>query len=33
LVYGTLMMLFIIFPPRGLAGAPWNKLTGARQVA
>ncbi len=33
LVYGTLLVLFIIFLPQGLVGAAWNKLTGARQTA
>jgi branched-chain amino acid transport system permease protein len=31
LVYGTLLVLFIIFLPQGLVGAAWNKLTGRRQ--
>ena len=33
LVYGTLLVVFIIFLPQGLAGAAWNKLTGGRQIA
>ncbi|MSP01084.1 MAG: branched-chain amino acid ABC transporter permease [Acetobacteraceae bacterium] len=33
LVYGTLLVVFIIFLPQGLVGAAWNKLTGARQTA
>ncbi len=33
LVYGMLLVLFIIFLPQGLAGAAWNKLTGARRTA
>jgi branched-chain amino acid transport system permease protein len=33
LVYGTLLVLFIIFLPQGLVGAAWNKLTGSRQTA
>jgi branched-chain amino acid transport system permease protein len=33
LVYGTLLVLFIIFLPQGLAGAAWNRLTGARRIA
>ena len=33
LVYGTLLVVFIIFLPQGLVGAAWNRLTGARQTA
>lgn len=33
LVYGTLLVLFIIFLPQGLVGAAWNRLTGARRTA
>ncbi len=33
LVYGTLLVLFIIFLPQGLAGAAWNRLTGPRAVS
>ena len=33
LVYGTLLVVFIIFLPQGLVGAAWNKLTGARRTA
>jgi branched-chain amino acid transport system permease protein len=33
LVYGTLLVLFIVFLPQGLVGAAWNKLTGARRTA
>jgi branched-chain amino acid transport system permease protein len=33
LVYGTLLVVFIIFLPQGLAGAAWNRLIGARQTA
>jgi branched-chain amino acid transport system permease protein len=33
LVYGTLLVLFIIFLPQGLVGAAWNKLTGGRRIA
>ncbi len=33
LVYGTLLVLFIIFLPQGLVGAAWNKLTGARAAS
>ena len=33
LVYGTVLVVFIIFLPQGLVGAAWNKLTGARQTA
>jgi branched-chain amino acid transport system permease protein len=32
LVYGTLLVLFIIFLPQGLVGAAWNKLTSVRQT-
>ena len=32
LVYGTLLVLFIIFLPQGLVGAAWNKLTGVRRT-
>lgn len=33
LVYGVLLVVFIVFLPQGLAGAAWNRLTGARQNA
>ena len=33
LVYGILLVVFIVFLPQGLAGAAWNRLTGARQNA
>jgi len=33
LVYGTLLVVFIIFLPQGLVGVAWNKLTGRRQSA
>ena len=33
LVYGTLLVVFIIFLPQGLVGAAWNRLTGARRIA
>jgi branched-chain amino acid transport system permease protein len=33
LVYGTLLVLFIIFLPQGLVGAAWNRLIGARRTA
>jgi branched-chain amino acid transport system permease protein len=33
LVYGTLLVVFIIFLPQGLVGAAWNRLTGARQIS
>jgi branched-chain amino acid transport system permease protein len=32
LVYGTLLVVFIIYLPQGLVGAAWNRLTGARQA-
>jgi len=32
-VYGTLLVVFIIFLPQGLVGAAWNRLTGARRTA
>ena len=32
LVYGTLLVLFIIFLPQGLVGAAWTRLTGGRQT-
>jgi branched-chain amino acid transport system permease protein len=32
LVYGTLLVVFIIFLPQGLAGAAWNRLTGGRRA-
>ncbi len=33
LVYGTLLVVFIIFLPQGLVGAAWQKLTGSRRTA
>jgi branched-chain amino acid transport system permease protein len=33
LVYGTLLVVFIIFLPQGLVGAAWNWLTGGRKIA
>ena len=33
LVYGVLLVVFIVFLPQGLAGAAWKRLTGARQNA
>jgi branched-chain amino acid transport system permease protein len=30
LVYGTLLVVFIVFMPQGLVGVAWNRLTGRR---